>query len=540
MWLTRSWMVAVFILASLSTGFCSSMSAGTEFITAFMENVAHYRIRETFHKLLISALTRNTKVNIAVQDRSWNQTLIMNAGNTRSVDLPSELQLIKFNTSYKTVRVTSTFPVTVLSISLTSASTDTSRVLPVQNLGKEYRLASPAGPSDGSYRFVVINTQLDNTVTISQSSQELFTVTLGPYENAQFQSAKHPATTLVTAQTPVAVLFGHPCIQQVECKCGLAFEQLSPVSSWGTVFIVPYLSVSNRRNQTLLLVTSDGAAPESILPSEFVVLPRDEIPVLMDGSLYIRASVPVSVSLLQLGAMTLIPEESFSTCYLVHAINYSHTYFLIVVKTAEKDGVRLGHSLLPSVDWAEVAGSDYSVGLCSLAKQNMHRVIWHRTSKMAVYVFGRYDHMYFGSPALSLKVEPDGSKCRAYAGVVELVLEKKSWTDAQERCWNLNSQLASFNSLSFLEHAVKELGDAHRSTAWMGLRRSLLSGEWRWLNREPMGYSKWGSGEPNSSLTTQCAMTSLEPVKSLTWSAMSCCNQLPFICFMPGADMPFP
>uniref|UniRef100_A0A0E9P6C2 Uncharacterized protein n=1 Tax=Anguilla anguilla TaxID=7936 RepID=A0A0E9P6C2_ANGAN len=33
---------------------------------------------------------------------------------------------------------------------------------------------------------------------------------------------------------------------------------------------------------------------------------------------------------------------------------------------------------------------------------------------------------------------------------------------------------------------------------------------------------------------------SVEPEEHLTWSAMSCCNQLPFICFEPGNDIPFP
>ncbi|KAJ8354150.1 hypothetical protein SKAU_G00217170 [Synaphobranchus kaupii] len=488
-----------------------------------MENIAYYDSNIPIHKLIIAALKSITQVNITIEDQIFKQTYVMPARHTLEVTLPSVV-LDKFNSSYKTVRVTSNFPVTVLSGNLKSTSIDFGLVQPVQNLGKEYRLASPATPTHGLYQFVVINTQFVNTVTVSQSSQEPFTVTLGPYENARFQSEKYPASTHLTAKTPVAVLFGHPCSELDQCKCSMLFEQLTPVSSWGTVFIVPSLSLS-QRNQSFLLVTSDGTGPESITPSEYLAPPSSSGQLELTGSSqYIQAPMPVSVNLLEPGLMALIPEESFSTCYLVHTFQWTRNYILIVVKTTDKEGVRLGEQPLPSsVSWAEVDMSDYSVGLVNLGSSSyMNRAIWHLTSKMGVYIIWRHNtHPYsiFASPAASLKVEPDGSKCRAYLGVVNQVQEEKSWADAQEHCWNLNSQLASLNSINFLHYVGRELGEAQQSSVWVGLRRSLLSGEWRWLNREPMEFSKWGSGEPNSSLITQCAMMSLEPKERLTWNA---------------------
>lgn len=69
---------------------------------------------------------------------------------------------------------------------------------------------------------------------------------------------------------------------------------------------------------------------------------------------------------------------------------------------------------------------------------------------------------------------------------------------AQEHCWNLNSQLASLNSLNFLRHAAQGRGPGRgpEKSSLVGLRRSLLSREWHRLNREPVELSKWGSGEP--------------------------------------------
>ncbi|XP_064169094.1 IgGFc-binding protein-like [Anguilla rostrata] len=540
MLLTRSQMVAAFFLTSLCTGFCYPESSGTEFVTAFMENIAYYYWSPPLYRLLISSLKSGTEVNVSAADQTFKTTLSMSAGQTQELILPNGLELDKFNTSYKTVRVTSSSPVTVFSVNQKFTSFDTGMVQPVQNLGTEYRLASPADPTDHLYQFVVINTQVANTVTISQPSQEPLTVNLGPYENAKFQSPKYPVSTQVTAKTPVAVLFGNPCIAKPQCQCGLVFEQLTPVSSWGRTFIVPSLSVSDaKRNQTILLVKSDGTGPESILPSEYLAPPSSNIPTLMDTSLYIQAPMPVSISLLDFGVMALIPVERFSTCYLVHTFSWTQNFLLIVVKTADKEGIRLGEQPLTSgVTWVQVKNSDYSVALVNLWYSDMHRVVWHLTSKMGVYIIEKQSgFMLFGSPALSLKVEPDGHKCRPYPGEVELVQETKSWADAQAHCWNLNSQLANLNSKDYLLYAGQELRGVKQSAVWMGFRKSLLSGEWRWLNREPAEYTNWGSGQPNSSLNTQCGMMSVE---RLTWSAVSCCDQLPFICFEPGPEIPFP
>ncbi|XP_064169278.1 IgGFc-binding protein-like [Anguilla rostrata] len=536
--LTWSQMVAAFFLTSLCTGFCYPESSGTEFVTAFMENIAYYYRSSPTLKLHISALRKCTQVNVSVVDQTFKATFTMSAGQTKELILPSGLELDKFNTSYKTVRVTSSSPVTVFSVNQKFTSFDTGIVQPVQNLGTEYRLASPADPTDHLYQFVVINAQVANTVTISQPSQDPLTVNLGPYENAKFQSPKYPVSTQVTAQTPVAVLFGHPCIAKRNCKCGLVFEQLTPVSSWGRTFIVPSLSVSDAKiNQIILLVKSDGTGPESILPSEYLAPPNSKVPTLMDTSLYIQAPMPVSISLLDFGVMALIPVERFSTCYLVHTFSWTQNFLLIVVKTADKEGIRLGKQPLTSgVTWVQVKNSDYSVALVNLWSSDMHRVVWHLTSKMGVYIIGK-DSSLFGSPALSLKVEPDGRKCRLYVGVLDLVQEEKSWADAQAHCRNLNSQLASLDVEEFLLYAGQELNGTQQSAVWVGLRKGILSEKWGWLNREPMEYTKWGSGQPNSSLYAQCGMMSVE---NLTCSAVSCCDQLPCICFEPGREVPFP
>ncbi|KAJ8290824.1 hypothetical protein GJAV_G00018000 [Gymnothorax javanicus] len=543
MWLTWTQMMAAVIFSSLDNGLCNPKNAGTEFITAFMENTGYYvSTSSANYNLYISALKSQTQVNVSTMDQSFKTELIMFAGQTFTVNIPFQLTLDKFNASYKTVLVTSNFPVTVLSWNGKSKSIDTGIVQPVQNLGKEYRLPSPTKSTERLFQFVIINTNLVNRVTVSQSSKELHTVTLSPYENVLFESAKYPEATQVTAKKPVAVLFGHPCLGKDHCKCSLVFEQLTPVSSWGNTFIVPSISISNQINQSVLLVTSDGSGPESLLPSEYLAPPNSNTPKLMENSLFIQASMPISIHLLELGLMTLIPEESFSTCYLVHSFSVFHNHILVVVKTADKEGVHFGERPLTTynVKWAEVESSDYSVGLIYLGSWHTSRALWHLTSKMGVYSIMKYHNLFLGSPALSLKVEPDGSKCRAYLGVVDLVQEAKNWADAQEHCWNLNSQLASLNSISTLQHVAKELQGASGSEVWVGLRRSLLSGEWRWLNREPMEFRRWGSGEPNISLITQCGMMSLAPAKQLTWSAENCCKQMPFVCFERGNEISFP
>ncbi|KAJ8371475.1 hypothetical protein AAFF_G00307930 [Aldrovandia affinis] len=526
MWLTWNQMVVTFVLASLPTGGRSVGSAGTDFITAFMENVAYFYPGVPVHKLLLSALRDGTQVNVTVGERAFETSYRMNTGQTQEVSLPPWVELNKFKSSNKTVRVSSNLPVTVLSVSRKTRSMDTSVVQPLQNLGKQYHVPSPPAPTDRFYQFIVINTEDANTVTVSQSPRKPTEVTLGPYDTAQFRSALYPESTEVTAKKPVAVLFGHPCSEAEGCSCSLAFEQLAPVSHWGTAFMVPALSVSSTVNQSLLLVASDGTDPESLLPSGAVT--------------EVVTAAPASVSLLRPGLITLIPEEHFSACYLLHTFQGFQNFALVVVKTADREGVQLRDQPLPSVSWTAVDTTHYSVGLVTLGSASSHLLIWHLTSKMAVYMFAGDSEISFGSPALSLKVEPDGSRCRVYHGEVTLVQEQKSWTEAAAHCEAVGSRLASFNSDALLQEVGQELRGAGPSAAWLGLRRSLMSAEWRWLSRERLAVSYWGKGEPNGSLITQCAMMSLEPASMLTWSTAKCCDKWPFICFLPGTDFPFP
>ncbi|KAG7469860.1 hypothetical protein MATL_G00133200 [Megalops atlanticus] len=552
MWLCCSLRVTALLFAALPSGFSSHESTGTEFVTAFLENMAYYHPSPPTHRLLISALYNRTQVNVTIKEMDFDTSRVLWVGQTEEVALPRWVELGRSNVSSRTVHVSSSSPVAVLSVNAKGSSIETSVVQPVQNLGTEYFVASLATPTASSYRIVIINTQSANTVKVSHSSSAPpVAVTLGPYQNAQFQIEPPPTATRVTADHPVAVLFGHPCIDRTECTCGLVFEQLSPTGSWGTLFIVPPSSSWNNTNQLLLLTASESTNLEGVLPSmpfsgsqsslnSQEVLQLNLAPA--GSPFHIKASRPVSLMLLNPGLTSFTPEETFSSCHLLHALSGFSNYALLVVRTAHTDGVGLGEELLPaSVTWTQVDGTEYSQALVPLGSEPMQRVVWHKDSKIGVYNFGENTNgtKSYGHPALSLKVEPDGSKCKV--GVFELVQEEKSWSDALQHCWAASSQLVSISSPEIQQRVAQALGEARNSSmAWMGLRRSLLSGAWRWLSRDPVGFSRWAGGEPGDPLQNQCAAMLLEPERNFIWTAKSCCQTLPFICFQSGSEVPFP
>lgn len=74
----------------------------------------------------------------------------------------------------------------------------------------------------------------------------------------------------------------------------------------------------------------------------------------------------------------------------------------------------------------------------------------------------------------------------------------EEWDEAKEYCENLNGHLATISSQAendFLYSLMKKEG---YTNAYFGLTDSEYEGIWKWINDEPLSYSNWHTGEPNS------------------------------------------
>ncbi|XP_041112275.1 C-type mannose receptor 2-like [Polyodon spathula] len=132
--------------------------------------------------------------------------------------------------------------------------------------------------------------------------------------------------------------------------------------------------------------------------------------------------------------------------------------------------------------------------------------------------------------------ERDSSALKGYY----LVKELKSWTDAQQRCRDEGTDLASIRSPEEQE-ALNTLTDpllvGTATFIWIGLYRENSSQPWKWSNGDPI--ENWDSGEPDlQNAQDACvSMNGNAPGRKLGfWDDRSCTERFYFLC--SGAASP--
>ncbi|XP_066579184.1 putative C-type lectin domain family 20 member A [Amia ocellicauda] len=84
-------------------------------------------------------------------------------------------------------------------------------------------------------------------------------------------------------------------------------------------------------------------------------------------------------------------------------------------------------------------------------------------------------------------IQPASFFCSAKERNITLVKLNRTWEEAQDYCRSHHTDLASILSERDQYHAFWESEDAQSSHVWLGLRLSLVTGSWFWVNREPRG-----------------------------------------------------
>uniref|UniRef100_A0A665VUJ8 Fc fragment of IgG binding protein n=1 Tax=Echeneis naucrates TaxID=173247 RepID=A0A665VUJ8_ECHNA len=208
-------------------------------------------------QLYISALQSAAKVTVEVSSLNFKQEKTLEAGEGVTVSLPSNVEMYGSVRSPNTVRVEASADVTVTSFSYKLYTADTSVVYPTTDWGTDYFILTPAGSPYGSYKeFSVTNGKQINKVEIFPQGSINFqgrvygrgshmVIDLQSYETVQLQSRYDLSSTRVASQHPVAVFTGHTCTWRFS-KCNHVYEQLLPVSSWGSSFIVPPLKFQKK------------------------------------------------------------------------------------------------------------------------------------------------------------------------------------------------------------------------------------------------------------------------------------------------------
>lgn len=401
---------------------------GTEFVTAFPENLAYYFPAQLILQLKITTFLPNTNVNIIMNGTTLYDMLI-DPPQVKMFDI-ANAEISQFGVSGNSIRICSNNIITVLSYNQRGDSMQSNVVPPTTNLGMVYLVPSPnytelavklntynaslftsstTAPMDFGYRLLIINADdATNTVTVTQNppggQSSDITFTLGPFALTLLSSNDFWFKVSSTAE--VAVILTNPCMDTQNCRCNLVAHQLRPIDFLGTDFLCPVLTGTN---QSLFVTSTDsvdlssGSDSRTVVPGSIGLLPF--LPGLDGGMPVLTTSRPASVIVLFPGLIIdLLPNTMFAGCYLVHTTMQFQANALLLVETAQKNDIYMDASPLSGATWNDISGTMYSWALIDLTSCKSC-VIWHPTTQIAVYVF-EGSGVKFGGPAISLNDEP--------------------------------------------------------------------------------------------------------------------------------------
>ena len=379
------------------------------------------------YQLYITAVQANAKVTVHVPPLNFKQEKTLNAGERVTITLPAGVEIYGSKKSLNTVRIEASADVTVTSFNFKLYTADTSVVYPVTEWGTEYFIFTPAGSPYGSYKeFSVTNGKESNKVEVFPRGAIKFqgreykggrmAIDLRPYESVQLQSVHDLSGTRVASQHPVAVVTGHSCTWRFS-KCNHVYEQLLPVTGWGSSFIVPPLTFQKKYDSVFLQASKPTRVTVQYGDREEVLnLIRGQINELRyhnPETLSIQADHGIQVLLLFNGItrgwlqyydpflMTILPTDRFCSSYSLEALDGFDNKALIVAQTSATAGLRIDGTNLPrDVQWRKVGVTEFSWAEMSYKRNpgnDIHTVSSSGT-RFALYSVGVSQMNGYGAP----------------------------------------------------------------------------------------------------------------------------------------------
>jgi len=232
----------------------------------FLVTVGANTLNATPHIRMVA--TKRTNITFTYNiNNSLNRTFIIEAGEVYTHTLSSQetdavTQRTQISSTNRTLRIESNEDLSVFVINANRASTDATGLLPVSHYGTEYFILSYRAHTGSQDGYIVIANE-DNT-QISENGVVLGTLDRG-FARTVYVNNGDITGRKITSDKPVAVFtsnFG------ARVPAGLAdsdclYQQLLPVSSWGTRFLVPvtnpiHPNVNRNRERIRIIASQDG------------------------------------------------------------------------------------------------------------------------------------------------------------------------------------------------------------------------------------------------------------------------------------------
>ncbi|XP_063168373.1 IgGFc-binding protein-like [Candoia aspera] len=440
--MAKKWILLLWAVLMLLSGCCKGRTRGKRFLTAFLLNLRESQPNAKF-ELLITAYHSATTVTVTVNEPHFQKVISLSEGHTISVQLPTSVEMQGTDMYDTTVLIQANKEISVLCHSHKDYSTGVTVIYPDHQLGQLYYVITPVDDLPHSFKeFAIIADQDPTHVDIHLKGVVIFkgkvypagskfVIDLRAFQVIQLQSTEDLSGTRIESTKPVAVLSGHSCAKKFT-SCDHVVEQLLPVPSWGTTFIVPSLSYQNNfdvayvtASQNTLITYRSGVKEKShnLVAGEVfqIGLPRSE-PV------YISADAKIQVLFFFTGAtmgnrsytelLPLVSEApegsriydpflinvpaltSYCRQYHVYEMKQKDNYAVIIANTSESGQIILGKKAIENIHWRPIPGTDYSWADFLLGSESKALSVEHPTSPFGLFIAGGSHRDGYGSLAL--------------------------------------------------------------------------------------------------------------------------------------------
>ncbi|XP_053123550.1 IgGFc-binding protein-like [Hemicordylus capensis] len=402
----------------------SSSPLGREFVTAFMQNGLP-RMFQGDLKLFITGYAPATSITVSMKRPALRVVVNVNAGETLSIKIPPEAEMVGSGIFDNTLIVRADKDISILSLNYKSHTADTTIVYPVTSLGTEYYVITPTVGTDRYREVAIVAWEEPTSVEVHLKGPVTFqgkaylrgssvTIALRPYQAVQLQSQMDLSGTKIVSQKPVAVYSGHTCVSR-QVQCDHVSEQLLPVSSWGSNFIIPSLPF-NMEYDIVYVSTSQRTHVNSQTGQSKSSRDLSAARAVLYGiqgttALSLSASSGIQVTFFSDGGthgnlrydpfFMAIPDiSSYCQAYYIYGHEHFENYALIVAKTSETTGITLDKRPLSKLQWSLVPGTEYSWAAHSLGHRYVVHTVEHPSSPFGLLSVGIGNEKAYGSPAV--------------------------------------------------------------------------------------------------------------------------------------------
>lgn len=334
----------------------------------------------------------DANVSIEIDGISYQVTRKVTAGTMEKIVIDKAAELKDLDKIKRlAVHVISDQPITVYGLSSRFQTTDAFLGLPVSVLGNDYMVMGYKYSEGLLSQFAIIATADGTTVTITPTAQTStghkalvpYNVAMKKGDVLQVSSfdSKTEKTDLtgsrITANKPISVFSGHQCAYVPEgiIGCNFLVEQMPPLSSWGTSFIVGKLY--SRMNYTVRVLAKD--------PNTKVFVNSEQVATLGAGEVYenseftknisISANQPVLVAQYSHGyligdqtgdpmMLLVTPTEFFTpSCYYAtpKSDDWNHYINVVIPTTSIGSLIIDGKKASDQLEFVPVPATTYSV-----------------------------------------------------------------------------------------------------------------------------------------------------------------------------------